>query len=121
MNTFFVQKKETAFRFFGNNREVYEMFEKNLFPEISREYHDLSEIQKFIPSPKILNLFERKIDYSFLESFDFPIHLIHFSYFSLESYSSLLSPGIQAWHGKIFQHKNLTVEQFAVSLLPHTG
>lgn len=121
MNTFFVQKQETHFRFFGNNREVYELFEKNLFREISREYYDLSEIRNFIPNSHILNLFERKIDYSFLESFDFPIHITNFSYFSLEPYSSALSPGIQDWHGKVFENKNLTVEQFAVSFLQNTG
>lgn len=121
MNTFFVQQLEKDFRFFGNNLEVFTLFEKNLFPEIKIIYYDVSEIQSLIPSHKICNLFERKIDYNLLESFDFPIHLTNFSYFSLEPHVSALAPGIQSWHGKIFQHKNLTVEQYSVSLLPDTG
>lgn len=121
INTFFVQKQESEFRFFGNNPEVFHLFEKNFLSGIYVSYIDIQEIKNSIPSSHILNLFERKIDYSFLESFDFPIHLTHFSYFSLEPYNSTLSPGIQAWHGKISKHKNLTVEQFGVSLLPNTG
>ncbi len=121
INTFFVEKRENEFRFFGNNPEVFHLFEKNILPEIRTHYHDLCEIELLTPSQKILNLFERKINYSFLESFDFPIHLVHFSYFSLERYENPLSPGIQSFHGKISQYKNLTVEQCAVSLLPQTG
>jgi len=49
------------------------------------------------------------------------IHLKNFSYFSLEPYKNPLSPGIQDFHGKITQNKNLTVENIAVSLLENTG
>lgn len=121
INTYFFEKKENNFRFFSNNKPLFEIFSKNLLDWIEIEYFDISEIKKSIPSQKIFNLFERKIDYAFLESFDFEIHLINFSYFSLETYSSKFSPWIQDFHGKISQHKNLKVENFAVSLLPNTG
>lgn len=121
MNTYYFENKESEFRFFSNAQNIFSLFEKNILPGISCQYYELSEISSRAPSSLILNFFERPIDYRFLEGFDFAIHLISFSYFSLEDYSSPLSPGIAAYHGKIFQHKNLTVEQFSVSLLANTG
>ena len=121
MNTYCFEGRESQFRFFSNNKEVFDIFSKSLFPEIKIEYHSLEEISLFEPKSIILNLFERKIDYTFLESFDFPIHLLHFSYLSLEPYRNVLRPWIQALHGKISHHKNLCIENYAVSLLPGTG
>jgi hypothetical protein len=93
----------------------------SIFSEAKVHYFDVSKINDTPPSQKILNLFERKIDYNFLESFHFNIHLTNFSYLSLEAYKNPLSPGIQDFHGKITQNKNLTVENIAVSLLENTG
>ena len=112
INTYVAEKKEKKFRFFCNNKILYDRFSKNISPEAIIHYISLENITLTPPASKIINLFERKIDYTFLESFDFPIYLIHFSYFSLEPYKSPLSPGIQAWHGKISEHKNLTIENF---------
>ena len=121
MNTYFSEKKESEFRIFSNDFSLFERFSESLFPEIQRKYFDISEIKNHIPSRNILNFFERKIDYAFLESFDFEIHLQNFSYFSLEPYKSPLSPGIAHFHGKISKQKNLSVENIAFSLLPNTG
>lgn len=121
INTYSFQKKDSHFRIFSNNREVYDMFSASLRVEAHVSYFDIWEIPHLLPNSHICNLFERQIDYNFLESFEFPIHLTNFSYFSLEPYSSTSTPGIQVIHGRTNTHKNLTVEDFAVSLLDGTG
>lgn len=92
MNTYFFEKKESSFRLFSNNQEVFEIFQPSLLKGIECEYHSLSEIPALIPNTLIMNLFERTIEYPFLTSFDFPIHLINYSYFSLEPDHGHFSP-----------------------------
>ncbi len=121
MNTYSFEQKENNFRFFSNNKELFDVFSKSLLWEVQVKYYDFSEIQKFEPNTLILNFFERKIDYNYLESFEYEIRLINFSYFSLESFHSLSSPWIVQNHGSIKHSNNLTVVEFSVSLLAGTG
>ncbi|NDK10278.1 elongation factor P maturation arginine rhamnosyltransferase EarP [Candidatus Gracilibacteria bacterium] len=121
INTYTFEKKEQSFRFFSNNRDLYDVFSKNLLESAQVTYYNLSEVQSYTPSSKILNLFEIEIHYSFLESFEFPIHLTDFTYFSLEAKDGIYKPGIIEYHDKISTHSNLTVKHFSVSLLNFTG
>jgi hypothetical protein len=87
INTYTFKKKETNFRFFSNNYDLFVVFSKSFISEVNITYYNFSEIKTLPPSQLILNLFERRIDYDFLESFKYSIKIINFSYFSLESYS----------------------------------
>lgn len=121
INTYTFKKKETNFRFFSNNYDLFVVFSKSFISEVNITYYNFSEIKTLPPSQLILNLFERRIDYDFLESFKYSIKIINFSYFSLESYSWEFTPGIVQGHGRIIKSKNLIVEDLSVSLLENTG
>jgi len=68
-----------SIRLFSNDKKLFEnMLEsKNL----NIDYFDLKDIKNYNPSKIIFNFFDRKLDFYYLNSFDFDIKLINFSYF----------------------------------------
>lgn len=115
-------RSDEKIRLFSNSQEVYTLFVGNLRKPNLVEYRDFSTLQDTPPSTQIWNLFDKKIPYTYLESFDFQIDIINFSYFLLHEQKNLLSPSIASLHKKeVYRNKNISVRSCIVSLLPGTA
>jgi len=68
-----------SIRLFSNDKKLFEnMLEsKNL----NIDYFDLKDVKNYNPSKIIFNFFDRRVDFDYLNNFDFDIKLINFSYF----------------------------------------
>jgi hypothetical protein len=67
-------------RLFSNDKNLFEnMIKDNR--ELNIDYFDLKDLTNHKPSFTIFNFFDRKIDLDYLNTFDYDIKLINFSYF----------------------------------------
>jgi len=67
-------------RLFSNDKNLFEnMIKDNR--ELNIDYFDLKYLTNHKSSFTIFNFFDRKIDFDYLNTFDYDIKLINFSYF----------------------------------------
>ena len=109
-----IKNDENRFiRFFWNDKELFLKLSWNK-DILNIKYFDLTEINALKPSEIILNFFDRKIDYDFLNKFEFNINLIIFWYFWIHNW-------IQSLHNTFYEQKNVSVTHFIPSVLENTG
>lgn len=107
------QKPKIEIRFFCDNHELYLKLKWGIDTK-NIEYFDLKDFEKSTPSPIIFNFFDRKINFDFLHSFEYPITLINFTYF-------LMHIGVRSLHHTHYISKNVSVTHYIPSLLPEGG
>lgn len=100
-----------SIRLFSNDKILFENMIKE--KSINIDYFELKDIKIYKPSKIIFNFFDRKVDFDYLNSFDFDIKLINFSYF-------LMHEGVSSLHNTTYQNKNIFVTHFVPSLLENT-
>lgn len=98
-------------RLFSNNKKLFDEMTKNTNYNI--KYYDFKHIKNTKPSSIIFNFFDRKIDYDFLNTFDFKIKLLNFWYFLMHDWVSSL-------HLTSSENHNVSVTYFVPSLLENT-
>lgn len=96
-------------RFFSNS---HDLFMKLSYWKKSKQikYFDLKDITKYEPNKIIFNFFDRKVNYEYLNKFDFNIKLINFWYFSTHNNSKNL-------HLTSYSQKNVYVTHFIPSFI----
>ena len=113
---------DTLIRLFSNDRILFKTFSQNFSKPELVTYQELSDIESFSPAKIIINLFDKKLNYSFYEKYDFPIEIVSISYFLLHEQSNDLKPSVASLHNTlIYTSKNLNIRYCIVSLLKETG
>lgn len=100
-------------RIFSNDEALFKNMIKNNTLLTKITYYDLSQIINFEPNNLIFNFFDRKINFNYLNSFNFNIKLINFWYF-------LMHKWVETLHMTNYFNDNVEVTHFIPSLLKNT-